>query len=106
MARFNGVDYMHIDSLFSEQELLVRQTARRFVDVMLQTAKWANAHHPESAAILAKYVGMTADAIQSSPRAVYGEKPIQPAMIQPVLDFSSKYIGLDKTSAASLIWRA
>jgi hypothetical protein len=49
---------------------------------------------------------MTADAIQSSPRAVYGEKPIQPAMIQPVLDFSSKYIGLDKTSAASLIWRA
>jgi glutaryl-CoA dehydrogenase len=32
MERFNGVDYMHIDSLFSEQELLVRQTARRFVD--------------------------------------------------------------------------
>jgi hypothetical protein len=73
---------------------------------MLQTAKWGNAHHPESAAILAKYVGMTADAIQSSPRAVYGEKPIQPAMIQPVLDFSTKYIGLDKTSAAALIWRA
>jgi NitT/TauT family transport system substrate-binding protein len=83
-----------------------RDTARRFVDVMLQTAKWGNAHHPESAAILAKYVGMTADAIQSSPRAVYGEKPIQPAMIQPVLDFSTKYIGLDKTSAAALIWRA
>ena len=32
MARFNGVDYLHIDSLFSEQELLVRQTARQFVD--------------------------------------------------------------------------
>jgi glutaryl-CoA dehydrogenase len=29
---FKGVDYMHIDSLFSEQELLVRQTAREFVD--------------------------------------------------------------------------
>jgi ABC-type nitrate/sulfonate/bicarbonate transport system substrate-binding protein len=83
-----------------------RDTAKRFVDVMLQTAKWGNAHHPESAAILAKYVGMTADAIQNSPRAVYGEKPIQPAMIQPVLDFSTKYIGLDKTSAAALIWRA
>ena len=83
-----------------------RDTAKRFVDVMLQTAKWGNAHHAESAAILAKYVGMTADAIQNSPRAVYGEKPIQPAMIQPVLDFSTKYIGLDKTSAAALIWRA
>jgi len=29
---FRGVDYLNIDSMFSEQELLVRQTARRFVD--------------------------------------------------------------------------
>ena len=29
---FRGVDYLSIDSQFSEQELLVRQTARRFVD--------------------------------------------------------------------------
>ena len=32
IMEFRGVDYLHIDSLFSEQELLVRQTARRFVD--------------------------------------------------------------------------
>ncbi len=32
MPQFRGVDYMHFDSLLSEQELLVRQTARRFVD--------------------------------------------------------------------------
>ena len=32
MARFPGVDYLLIDSHFSEQELLVRQTARQFVD--------------------------------------------------------------------------
>ncbi len=32
MARFSGVDYLHIDSQFSEQELLVRQTARQFVE--------------------------------------------------------------------------
>ena len=32
MARFPGVDYLRIDSLFSGQELLVRETARRFVD--------------------------------------------------------------------------
>lgn len=32
MDRFPGVDYLRIDSLFSEQELLVRETARRFVD--------------------------------------------------------------------------
>ena len=32
MARFPGVDYMFFDSLLTEQELLVRQTARQFVD--------------------------------------------------------------------------
>ena len=32
MAGFRGVDYMLIDSLFSEEELMVRQTARAFVD--------------------------------------------------------------------------
>jgi glutaryl-CoA dehydrogenase len=32
MARFPGVDYLSIDPQFSEQELMVRQTARQFVD--------------------------------------------------------------------------
>jgi len=32
MPRFSGVDYLQIDSLFSEQELLVRQSARQFVE--------------------------------------------------------------------------
>jgi glutaryl-CoA dehydrogenase len=32
MSRFAGVDYLQIDSLLSEQELLVRQTARQFVE--------------------------------------------------------------------------
>ena len=36
MARFPGVDYLLIDSQFSEQELMVRQTARQFVDECVQ----------------------------------------------------------------------
>jgi glutaryl-CoA dehydrogenase len=32
MPRFPGVDYIQFDSLLSQQELLVRQTARQFVD--------------------------------------------------------------------------
>ncbi|MBV9082929.1 MAG: acyl-CoA dehydrogenase family protein [Acidobacteriaceae bacterium] len=32
MPRFPGVDFIQFDSLLSEQELLVRQTARQFVD--------------------------------------------------------------------------
>ena len=32
MPTFPGVDFLRIDSQFNEQELLVRQTARQFVD--------------------------------------------------------------------------
>ena len=32
MVPFRGVDFIEFDSLLSEQELMVRQTARRFVD--------------------------------------------------------------------------
>ncbi len=32
MSTFRGVDYLHFDSLLNEQELLVRQTARQFVE--------------------------------------------------------------------------
>ena len=32
MFAFHGVDYMEIDALFSDQEKLVRQTVREFVD--------------------------------------------------------------------------
>src|SRR5450432_3541131 len=33
---FRGVDYLCVDSLFGEQELMVRQTARRFADERIQ----------------------------------------------------------------------
>jgi glutaryl-CoA dehydrogenase len=32
MATFKGVDYLQVESLFNEEELLVRQTARQFVE--------------------------------------------------------------------------
>src|SRR5882672_515684 len=35
MSSFRGVDYLHIDSLFNEQELLVRKTARQFVETQV-----------------------------------------------------------------------
>ena len=83
-----------------------RDTARRFVEVMTQTAKWANRNHDQSAAILAHYSPVPVDVIKESPRAVYGEVPVTPDWLQPVLDYSTKYINLEKTAAASLIWKA
>src|SRR5258708_42822 len=49
MSPFRGVDYLYIDSLFSEQELLVRQTARQFVeDRVLPVIRdcWRDARFP------------------------------------------------------------
>ena len=44
MSSFRGVDYLLIDSLFNEQELLVRQTARQFVD----ERDWRQFHSPKN----------------------------------------------------------
>ncbi|HUF18998.1 MAG TPA: acyl-CoA dehydrogenase family protein [Thermoanaerobaculia bacterium] len=45
MANFPGIDYMDVDSLFSEEELMVRQTVRDFVDAeVLPIIEDANRH--------------------------------------------------------------
>ncbi len=64
--------------------------AKRFVAVMKQTAEWANAHHRESADILAAHIPRTADQINSGKRVLYGTS-ISPALIQPELDLAFKY---------------
>ena len=83
-----------------------RETARRLVDVFLKSAKWANGNRDQSAAILSHYSPISVDVIRATPRAVYGDVPVSADWLQPVLDFSARYIGLEKTSAAALIWRA
>jgi glutaryl-CoA dehydrogenase len=42
MFAFHGIDYMEIDALFSDQEKLVRQTVREFVDqeIILNIEEW------------------------------------------------------------------
>ena len=42
MFPFHGVDFMEIDSLISDEEKLVRQTVREFVDneVLLHIEEW------------------------------------------------------------------
>jgi NitT/TauT family transport system substrate-binding protein len=82
-----------------------RDTARRVIAVLLQAARWGNRFHAESAEILARYAGISADVIRGTTRAVYGETPIAAAMVQPVLDASTRYVGLAATSANALIWR-
>lgn len=77
--------------------------ARKFVDVIYATAKWANAHPDESAPILAKYSKIDDDTMRTMIRSAYGEA-LSPAMFQSQLDLSTKYKVLDqKFNAADLI---
>ena len=78
--------------------------AKRLQTMLLQTAKWANAHHALTAPILAKYNKVTLEVAQKMVRSRYGESKPSPAMLQPVLDLAAKYSDMGHVNAADLIW--
>jgi ABC-type nitrate/sulfonate/bicarbonate transport system substrate-binding protein len=67
---------------------------KRFADVMAETARWANTHQAQSAAILGKYTKL---AISPTTTRVRYAEAFNPAEVQPVIDVSAKY-GLLKKS--------
>lgn len=81
-----------------------RATAQTFAEVFAKTARWANTHHAESAAILSKFTKVSPDVAARMVRTAYAEH-VDLATIQPELDAAVKY-GLLKTSvsAADLLW--
>lgn len=64
--------------------------AKRFSGAMAETAKWANGHRDETAAILAKESGLDEKLVRTMTRATYGER-LSAEVIQPVLDAALKY---------------
>ena len=71
--------------------------------MIYDTARWANAHHDESAVILAKYTKLDVDRLKRMNRCIYATD-LRPAMVQPVLDTAFKYKALETaTSAAAMI---
>ena len=78
--------------------------ATRFVTALRRAHEWANAHHAQSAAILARHTKMTLQTAQSMTRAVFGTT-LDPALIQPVIATFSKFGDLPRPLAASdIIW--
>lgn len=74
--------------------------AQRFSAVMAETAKWANTHRNDTAAILAKHSGIEDALVRSMTRATYGER-LTPEYIQPVLDAAVHYGSLKTAMKAS-----
>jgi NitT/TauT family transport system substrate-binding protein len=75
---------------------------KKFVAVMNETAKWANANHPATALILASVAKMSPDVTTKMERAYYGER-LDPALLQPVIDATAKYGVIPKSFPASEI---
>ena len=76
--------------------------ARGFVAAMRESAVWANAHHHESAEILARYTRNTAEQIDTFTRVTYGVE-LTPELIQPNIDVAFKYGVLKAAFPASEI---
>lgn len=73
---------------------------KRFVDAIYATARWANGHHDESAAILAKYAKLSPDVLRTMGRCPYGESLV-PGMLQPIYDLAVKYKQLERNVDAN-----
>ncbi len=66
------------------------EAAKRFVRIMMQTARWANAHHAETAAILAPLANVDAATFNSVTRNTYADA-LDPALLQPAIDAAFKF---------------
>jgi NitT/TauT family transport system substrate-binding protein len=75
---------------------------RRFVSVIHETAVWANSHHEQSAAMLAKTSNIPVETINAMARGHYGEE-LTPAILQPGIDASAKYNGFTTFPASVLL---
>jgi len=82
-----------------------REAVRRFTLAMRQTARWANTHQTESAAILVRYTKMDASTLATMHRAHFEDGPsLDPELIQPIIDAMVKYGNVTPVAAGDLIW--
>jgi len=82
---------------FTTRDWIARNpdAAKRVVSVAYETARWANANHDESLAILARLAKYDLDLVRSMRRAAYATA-LDPRLIQPVLDAGAKYKALER----------
>jgi NitT/TauT family transport system substrate-binding protein len=64
--------------------------ARRFVKAMLETARWANTHHADTAKIVAPLANIDLQTYRSMARSRFGET-LTVAQLQPSLDVALRY---------------
>lgn len=82
---------------FSTADYVSKNTAqvRRLVDAVYETARWANAHHAESGASLAKWAKIDPATTASMGRCAYATA-LDPRYLDPVFAAMYKYDAIDR----------
>jgi ABC-type nitrate/sulfonate/bicarbonate transport system substrate-binding protein len=85
-----------INACFSARPWLARNPdlAARLAQALSETARWANAHHDESAPILAKYSKVPVDVARTMTRVRFADFDVR--LVQPVLDTAFKFKLLER----------
>ena len=97
----------YVSAMFAKRDWLDANAAmvRKFVAAVYETAEWVNAHHDESAPLLASFLKIDVDKVKATPRATYATS-LDPKLMQPVLDIAVRYGVVEKpVDAATLVWR-
>ena len=79
--------------------------AKRMQAVMLKIARWANANHADTQAIILKYTKITPEVAAKMLRSTYGETRADAALLHPVIDVAVKYGGMQPVAAGELLWQ-
>lgn len=83
------------------------ELVRAVQQALRETAAWANDHHPQTAAILAKEAKIDPNVAARIRYRVFYPERLDPALIQPIIDVTAKYGGLPKSfSASEMIFQA
>jgi NitT/TauT family transport system substrate-binding protein len=75
---------------------------RRFMRAIYDTARWANGHHRETAAILAKYAKLDVARLQRMNRAEFATS-LDPSQLQPVFNMMYKFGAIAKPLQAEAV---
>jgi NitT/TauT family transport system substrate-binding protein len=91
-----------ISDWFTTKDWLAHNTdvAKHFVTAVYDAQRWANAHHDDSMAILAKYAKYDLERVRGMRRSSYSTTA-DVRLIQPVLDAGAKYKALSRPFNAS-----
>ncbi len=77
-----------------------RDVARRLTSVIYDTARWANAHQDDTAAIIAKYTKFTVEDMKKGTRASYATS-LDPALMNPILEDAYRFGAISKAVSAN-----